>query len=123
LRSAILVISLIGALALGWYGRGYYEASHYADGPCFVSGFRSDPAEGRIVVDCVMGEVTYGPAHVIAGDVVRTAIDDPDDTSYVQATIWIEGELIGSSRREWLYDVKNVIEAVKGRGQIQPAGG
>jgi hypothetical protein len=70
-----------------------------------------------------MGEVTYGPAHVMSRDVVRTAVDDPDDSSYVQVPIWIEGEPIGSSRREWLDDVKNVTEAVKGRGEIQPAGG
>ena len=123
MQRVTLIVGLIGAIAVGWYGRGYYEASRYVDGPCFVSGFRSNPAEGRIVVDCVMGDVTYGPAHVTSGDVVRTAIDDPYDTSYVQATIWIEGEPIGASRREWLYDVKNVIEAVKGREQIQPAGG
>ena len=70
-----------------------------------------------------MGDTVYGPAHILLDDVVRTAIDDPGDTSYVQATVWIEGEPIGSSRRMWLYDVKNVIEAVNGREQIQPAGG
>jgi hypothetical protein len=70
-----------------------------------------------------LGEVNYGPAHVIAGDVVHTAIDDPHDTSYVQPTICIEGEPMGSSRREWLYDIKNVIEAVAARGRVQPAGG
>jgi hypothetical protein len=120
-RAAIALIASVGAA--GWYGCGYYEASRYVDGPCLVSGFRSNPAEVRVVVDCVMDDVTYGPACVILDDTVRTAIEDPDDTSFVQATIWIEGEPIGTSRRDWLYDVKNVIEAVKGRAQIRPAGG
>ena len=98
---------IVAASAAGWYGRDCYEANRYVDGPCCVSGSRSNPAQGGIVV-------------VIPGDVVRTAIDDPYDTSYVQATIWIEGEPIGS----WLYnDVTNLIEAVTGRAQIQPSGG
>jgi hypothetical protein len=70
-----------------------------------------------------MGRVVYGPAHVLVDDAVRTAIDDPTDTSYVQATIWLANEPLGSHRREWLYDVKNVIEKVKGSAAIQPAGG
>ena len=47
-----------------------------------------------------------------------TAVDDPHDTSYVQATIRIEGETLGSGRRVWLRDVKNVIEEAIGRERI-----
>lgn len=116
-------VLVAGSLALGWYGHAYYEANRYVDGPCFVSGFRSNPIEGRIVVDCIMGDAVFAPAQVLLGDIVRTAIDDPNDTSYVQATIWVQGDPVGSARRKWLYDVKNVIEAVKGRAAFEPAGG
>ena len=119
---AAIALTALAGIA-GWYGRGYYEANRYVDGPCFVSGVRSNAATGQVVVDCVMGKVTYGPARIMLTDSVQTAVDDPDDTSYVKATIWIEGEPIGTLRREWLYDVKNVIEAAKGRGSVQPAGG
>ncbi len=37
--AAIALIALAGIA--GWYGRGYYEANRYVDGPCFVSGVRS----------------------------------------------------------------------------------
>lgn len=121
MKGAAVIGLVTVAAAGGWLGHAHWNTSRYVDGPCFVSGFRSNPAEGHIVVDCVMGEVSYRLANVMLGDAIRTAVDDREDTSFVQATIWIEGEPIGSSRREWLYDVKSVIEAVKGRGQIQPA--
>jgi hypothetical protein len=88
------------------------------DGPCFVSGIFSDPAAGRVVAQCVTGGTSYVDAEVVVNDEVRTAIDDPHDTSFVQATIFIVGEKPRIFRRVWLYDVKNVIEIAKGRSRI-----
>jgi hypothetical protein len=122
MNGATTALLVAAGAAAGWFGHGYYSSSWYVDGPCFVSALLSDPARGKVSANCVMGDAVYGTAQISLDDAVRTAIDDPRDTRYLQATIWIEGEALGSARRVWIYDVKNLVEEAIGRERIHPAG-
>ncbi len=82
-------------LALGFLLAGLMIPGHSTIIPLYLS---------LLPVIDVIGSIRSVPAH---GHEITIC-------AYVEATIWVESDPLGLLRREWIHDVKNVIEATIG---------